>query len=193
MAAEPVFIDTNVLVAASVAAHPSHGVASAYLARLEANGAPACINGQVCREFLVVLTRQPVEGRAFSTDEALVAQAPRDVQRGGLRAVRGRDRARSAGLVAPRPSRLDHVVQRAVRRSKMERTGCSRVVCPGFHNSERDWNQDWERACRRKYARAQRRGPAPRERRSSRRAGCHHPDPLPLDHTESEGVGLLAP
>jgi predicted nucleic acid-binding protein len=66
MAADPVFIDTNVLVAASVRAHPSHGVASAYLARLEADGAPACISGQVCREFLVVLTRQPVEGRSFS-------------------------------------------------------------------------------------------------------------------------------
>ena len=73
MAADPVFIDTNVLVAASVTAHPSHGVASAYLARLEADGAPACINGQICREFLVVLTRQPVEGRAFTTDEALAA------------------------------------------------------------------------------------------------------------------------
>ena len=73
MAADPVFIDTNVLVAASVRAHPSHGVASAYLARLEADGAPACISGQVCREFLVVLTRQPVEGRAFTTDEALAA------------------------------------------------------------------------------------------------------------------------
>jgi predicted nucleic acid-binding protein len=31
------------------------------------------ISGQVCREFLVVLTRQPVEGRAFTVDEALVA------------------------------------------------------------------------------------------------------------------------
>jgi predicted nucleic acid-binding protein len=73
MAADPVFIDTNVLVAASVSAHPSHGVAFAYLARLEADGAPACISGQVCREFLVVLTRQSVEGRVFSTDEALAA------------------------------------------------------------------------------------------------------------------------
>jgi len=71
MAADPVFIDTNVLVAASVSAHPSHGVAAAYLARLEADGAPACISGQVCREFLVVLTGQPVEGRPFTTDEAL--------------------------------------------------------------------------------------------------------------------------
>ena len=73
MAADPVFIDTNVLVAASVSAHPSHGVASAYLGRLVADGAPACISGQVCREFLVVLTRQPVEGRAFTVDEALAA------------------------------------------------------------------------------------------------------------------------
>lgn len=76
MAADPVFIDTNVLVAASVSAHPSHGLASAYLARLEADGAPACISGQVCREFLVVLTRQPVEGRSFTPDEALAALAP---------------------------------------------------------------------------------------------------------------------
>jgi predicted nucleic acid-binding protein len=73
MAADPVFIDTNLLVAASVSAHPSHGVASAYLGRLATDGAPACISGQVCREFLVVLTRQPVEGRAFSVDEALAA------------------------------------------------------------------------------------------------------------------------
>jgi predicted nucleic acid-binding protein len=73
MAADPVFIDTNVLIAASVSAHPSHGVASAYLARLEADGAPACISGQVCREFLVVLTRQPVAGRVFTTHEALAA------------------------------------------------------------------------------------------------------------------------
>jgi predicted nucleic acid-binding protein len=73
MAADPVFIDTNVLVAASVSAHPSHGVASAYLARLAAAGAPACISGQVCRDFLVVLTRQPVAGRVFTADEALAA------------------------------------------------------------------------------------------------------------------------
>jgi predicted nucleic acid-binding protein len=49
MAADPVFIDTNVLVAASVAAHPSHGVASAYLARLEVDGAPVCINADFVR------------------------------------------------------------------------------------------------------------------------------------------------
>lgn len=32
-----------------------------------------CISLQVCREFLVVLTRQPVSERVFSLDEALSA------------------------------------------------------------------------------------------------------------------------
>lgn len=71
MAADPVFIDTNVLVAAAVDRHPSHGVAVAYLARLASEGGSACISAQVCREFLVALTRGPVEGRVFSVDEAL--------------------------------------------------------------------------------------------------------------------------
>jgi predicted nucleic acid-binding protein len=71
MAADPVFIDTNVLVAAAVDVHPSHGVAAAYLTRIAAEGGAACISGQVCREFLVALTRGPVEGRVFTVDEAL--------------------------------------------------------------------------------------------------------------------------
>jgi predicted nucleic acid-binding protein len=71
MAADPVFIDTSVLVAAAVDLHPSHGVAAAYLARIAAEGGAACISGQVCREFLVALTRAPVEGRSFTVDEAL--------------------------------------------------------------------------------------------------------------------------
>ncbi len=71
MAADPVFIDTNVLVAAAVDLHPSHGVAAAYLARIASEGGAACISGQVCREFLVALTRGPVEGRSFTVDEAL--------------------------------------------------------------------------------------------------------------------------
>jgi predicted nucleic acid-binding protein len=41
------------------------------LARLVADGSPLCISTQVCREFLVVLTRAPVEGRVFTVDEAL--------------------------------------------------------------------------------------------------------------------------
>lgn len=73
MAADPVFLDTNILVAATVATHPSHPVATALLDKLEAEGTPFCISPQVCREFLVVLTRNPVEGRAFTVEEALSA------------------------------------------------------------------------------------------------------------------------
>ncbi len=71
MAADPVFIDTNVLVAAAVDLHPSHAVAAAYLARVAAEGGAACISGQVCREFLVALTRGPVADRVFAVEEAL--------------------------------------------------------------------------------------------------------------------------
>ncbi|MGC4001136.1 MAG: PIN domain-containing protein [Anaeromyxobacter sp.] len=71
MAAEPIFLDTNVLVAASVAEHPSHVAASALLTRLGGQQAPFCISPQVCREFLVVLTRKPVSGREFTVEEAL--------------------------------------------------------------------------------------------------------------------------
>jgi toxin-antitoxin system PIN domain toxin len=70
MAADPVFLDTNVLVAATVATHPSHAAAVALLDRLTGEQAPLCISPQVCREFLVVLTRQPVEGRTFTVAEA---------------------------------------------------------------------------------------------------------------------------
>ena len=36
-------------------------------------GLELCISPQVCREFLVVLTRQPVSERVFGLDEALAA------------------------------------------------------------------------------------------------------------------------
>jgi hypothetical protein len=45
----------------------------ALLARLTAEQAPLVVSSQTCREFLVVLTRQPVEGRSFSVGEALSA------------------------------------------------------------------------------------------------------------------------
>jgi predicted nucleic acid-binding protein len=56
-----------------VSAHPSDGVASAYPARLEADGAPACISGQVCREFLVVrrVSRSPAASSPFTRRAAL--------------------------------------------------------------------------------------------------------------------------
>lgn len=41
------------------------------LDKFTAEQTPLCISHQVCREFLVVLTRKPVEGRAFTVEEAL--------------------------------------------------------------------------------------------------------------------------
>jgi predicted nucleic acid-binding protein len=69
--ADAVFLDSNILIAASVDAHPSHAVASALVARLAAAAVTVCVSPQVCREFLAVMTRAPVEGVAYSTDEAL--------------------------------------------------------------------------------------------------------------------------
>jgi predicted nucleic acid-binding protein len=71
--AESVFLDTNVLVGASVVAHPSNAVATGLVARLADHGVDLFISPQVCREFLAVLTRGPVEGRNFSSSEAVDA------------------------------------------------------------------------------------------------------------------------
>jgi predicted nucleic acid-binding protein len=73
MAAEPVFLDTSALVAASVAVHPGHAGAREAIRGFVAAGTALCISPQICREFLVVLTRQPVSGRAFSVEEAIAA------------------------------------------------------------------------------------------------------------------------
>jgi predicted nucleic acid-binding protein len=72
-AAERVLLDTSLLVAASVVPHPGHEAAVAHLEKLKTDGALPCLTPQVCREFLVVLTRQPVSGVAFTVDEALAA------------------------------------------------------------------------------------------------------------------------
>lgn len=71
MATDLIFIDTSLLVAAVVDVHPSHGMAAAYLARIAVEGKAACVSGQVCREFLFAVTRNSVEGRAFTMNEAL--------------------------------------------------------------------------------------------------------------------------
>lgn len=75
MAAELVFVDTKVIVAASVEGHPSHALVTAYLERLAKAGAGICFSTQVCREFMVVLTRGPVENRSFEPPEALAVLA----------------------------------------------------------------------------------------------------------------------
>jgi predicted nucleic acid-binding protein len=103
MAADPVFIDTNVLVAAPARTEPRRGFRPP--ARLEPDAAPACISGQVCRELLVALTRQPVAGRVFTSDEELGACTCR------VRSVRG-ERGRSH--LAPRAPRRHGVKRKQV-------------------------------------------------------------------------------
>ena len=75
MADDAILLDTSLLVAASVKMHPSHQTARAFLTRLKADETPTCITPQVCREFLVVLTRQPVSGVTFTVEEAVNALA----------------------------------------------------------------------------------------------------------------------
>lgn len=70
MAAERLFLDTSLLVAASVPAHPGHAASRAYLRRARRRGAAFCVCPQVCRELLVVISRQPVEGVAYTLEEA---------------------------------------------------------------------------------------------------------------------------
>lgn len=69
--AEPVFLDTSVVVAATVEVHPGHEVAVGFVDDLISAGAPLFLAPQIARELLVTLTRQPVSGRVFAIDEAL--------------------------------------------------------------------------------------------------------------------------
>ncbi len=73
MAVDPVLLDTCVIVAASVTAHPSHAVARGHVTHLVGQGTPLCICPQICREFMVVLTRQPVSGVTFTPEAAIQA------------------------------------------------------------------------------------------------------------------------
>ena len=68
-----VFLDTSLVVAATVEMHPSHDAASEFVDELVSQGGQPCISPQTCRELLVVLTRQPVSGRVFGIDEAVAA------------------------------------------------------------------------------------------------------------------------
>ncbi len=70
---EPLFLDTSLVIAATVEAHPGHAASAAFVDSQVAEGRPMCISLQVCREFLVVLTRQPVSGRIFALQESLAA------------------------------------------------------------------------------------------------------------------------
>ena len=67
---DALFLDTSLIVAATVKAHPSHAPAAAFVDDSVASAAVLYVSPQVCREFLVVLTRQPVSGRTFTVNEA---------------------------------------------------------------------------------------------------------------------------
>jgi predicted nucleic acid-binding protein len=70
---EPLFLDTSLIIAATVEAHPGHRASAAFVDARVAEGRSMCTSLQVCREFLVVLTRQPVSGRVFALQESLAA------------------------------------------------------------------------------------------------------------------------
>ena len=62
MAADPVFVDTNVLVYADQAGSAFHAPARAAIGRLEREGAALWISRQVLREYMVTVTRPSPAG-----------------------------------------------------------------------------------------------------------------------------------
>ena len=76
MAAESVFVDTNVLVYVTRPSAPQHAAAAAVLMRLEAQGAVLWVSPQVLREYLAVVTREQATAPALTS-----AAAVADVQR----------------------------------------------------------------------------------------------------------------
>ena len=74
MAAEPVFVDTNILVYASRQRSPFHARATAGLRRAGSEGGSLWFSRQILREYLAVVTRpQPTEPALSSA--AAVADA----------------------------------------------------------------------------------------------------------------------
>lgn len=71
MAADPVFLDTNVLVYISRPGAAEHPAARAALARLEADGGPLWVSQQVLREYLSVVTRPQATAPALAMATAL--------------------------------------------------------------------------------------------------------------------------
>ena len=65
MGADPVFVDTNVLVYANQELAEFHEQASARLTEIDEAGAPFWISRQILREYLAVVTRQHGLGAAL--------------------------------------------------------------------------------------------------------------------------------
>lgn len=68
---ERCMIDTNVLVYATVDAAPLCDEARTWMASLQRQNVTLCVTPQVCKEYLVVLTGDPVFDRNFTSAEAL--------------------------------------------------------------------------------------------------------------------------
>jgi predicted nucleic acid-binding protein len=64
-------VDTNVLVYATVDAAPLCDESRLWMAALQRQNAELCVTPQICREYLVVLTGDPVFDRDFTSAEAL--------------------------------------------------------------------------------------------------------------------------
>lgn len=71
MAAETVFVDTNVLVYANWTGAARHADARLKLRSLTSDGARLCVSRQVLREFLAVVTRPQGAVTPMAVDEAV--------------------------------------------------------------------------------------------------------------------------
>jgi len=69
--AEPLFIDTNVLVYANIAESPFHARALDALRKAQRAGRPLWISRQVLREYLVILTRPQIFAQPLSKDRVI--------------------------------------------------------------------------------------------------------------------------
>jgi predicted nucleic acid-binding protein len=70
-AAEPAFIDTNVLIYASRERAPQHGSAVELLRRVAREGGPTWISRQVIREYLASVTRPQPSEPALTPEQAV--------------------------------------------------------------------------------------------------------------------------
>ena len=71
MAADPVFVDTNVLIYATRRTASEHAAAQAALARLEGEGHSLWISLQVLREYLAAVTRPQAKSSALPMGTAI--------------------------------------------------------------------------------------------------------------------------
>jgi predicted nucleic acid-binding protein len=71
MAADPVFIDTNVLIYATRHTASEHEAAQAALARLEGEGRSLWISFQILREYLAAVTRPQATSSALPIGTAI--------------------------------------------------------------------------------------------------------------------------